>query len=125
MARFLRQRATPAEAALWEALRHRRLAGLRFRRQHKVAGFIVDFFCPEKRLVVEVDGPIHETQSEADAARDALLRATGYQVLHATNDAVLENLTAVLKTIHTAPTPPLHPSRMERGPGVRKPDRWT
>ena len=102
MARFLRQRATPAETALWEALRHRRLAGLRFRRQHKVAGFIVDFFCPEKRLVVEVDGPIHERQREADAARDTLLRANGHRVLHVTNDAVLDNLSAVLRTIHTA-----------------------
>ncbi len=112
MARFLRQRATPAEAALWEALRHRRLAGLRFRRQHKVAGFIVDFFCPEKRLVVEVDGPIHERQREADAARDTLLQATGHRVLHVTNDAVLDNLTAVLRTIRTAACSP-SPSVMD------------
>lgn len=101
MARFLRQRATLAEAALWEALRHRRLASLRFRRQHKVAGFIVDFFCPEKKLVVEVDGTIHERQREADAARDTLLQATGHRVLHVTNGAVLDNLTAVLRTIRT------------------------
>ncbi len=118
MARLLRQRATPAEAALWEALRNRRLAGLRFRRQHKIIGFIVDFCCPKKNLVVEVDGPIHAAQRESDAARDALLRATGYQVLHVTNDAVLENLAAVLTTIRTAAcTPSPSPSDGEGAGG--------
>ena len=119
IARLLRKKATPAEAMLWEALRNHRLDGLKFRRQHEIAGFIVDFFCPQKRLVIEVDGPIHEAQRDADAAREAILRSTGHRVLHVTNDAVLGDINSVLTTIRTAAFSPLHPSggRRERGRG--------
>ena len=69
-ARELRRKATPAEAILWEALRAGRLDGLKFRRQHAIGRFILDFYCATHRLCVEVDGEVHEKQRERDMARD-------------------------------------------------------
>ncbi len=68
-ARLLRRRATEAEAILWDALRSRRLGGYKFRRQHSLAAFIVDFYCPSVRLVVEVDGGIHRARPSPAGAR--------------------------------------------------------
>ncbi len=101
-ARELRHHSTPAEQVLWAALRGRQLAGLKFRRQHPLGPFIVDFCCPERRVIVEVDGPIHDDQGEADAARTAQLTAHGYQVLRFANAQVLEHLPEVLAAIQTA-----------------------
>ena len=98
-ARELRQRMTPAEKALWQHLRNRQLHGLKFRRQHPVDRFIVDFYCAAKHLVVEVDGDIHEEQSEQDAARDAFLQERGYRVLRFRNEEVLNDIKAVLERI--------------------------
>jgi very-short-patch-repair endonuclease len=61
-ARQHRSNPTPAEERLWDAIRRRQVGGARFRRQHPIAGFVLDFCCPERRLVVEVDGPIHDQQ---------------------------------------------------------------
>ena len=66
LARSFRRVSTGAEAALWKVLRGRRLGGLKFRRQHPVDGFMVDFYCAERRLIVEVDGSIHDRQRGAD-----------------------------------------------------------
>jgi very-short-patch-repair endonuclease len=66
-ARELRTRQTPAESILWDALRGRRLAGLKFRRQHPIGTFVVDFCCPDRRLAIELDGPVHAEQREHDA----------------------------------------------------------
>jgi very-short-patch-repair endonuclease len=63
----LRQAMTPAEKILWEQLRHNRLNGLQFRRQQIIDRYIVDFYCHEKALVVEIDGDIHDLQQEYDA----------------------------------------------------------
>ena len=90
---------TAAEAALWEALRGSTLDGLRFRRQHPVGQFVLDFCCPALKLVVEVDGGIHEHQREQDANRDEWLRAYGYTTVRVTNDDVLTSLPAVLTRI--------------------------
>src|SRR5450755_591674 len=76
-ARKLRADATPAERVVWNLLRNRNLGGWRFRRQHVIAGFIADFYCPELKLVVELDGGIHETQRDEDAKRDAALSRLG------------------------------------------------
>ena len=98
-ARRLRRRLTPAEQVLWERLRNRRLSGLKFRRQHPLGPYIVDFYCAEHRLVVEVDGPIHLRQREADAMRDEYLARYGYRVLRVRNDEVENDLEAVLERI--------------------------
>ncbi|HEY9766381.1 MAG TPA: DUF559 domain-containing protein, partial [Chroococcales cyanobacterium] len=63
-AREFRKEPTPSESLLWEALRKGRLDGRRFRQQQPIGHFIVDFYCPSEKLVVEVDGPIHEQQTE-------------------------------------------------------------
>jgi very-short-patch-repair endonuclease len=99
-ARHLRHRLTPAEVKLWQALRNRQLGGLRWRCQHPVGRFIVDFYCPAHRLVVEVDGEIHQQQQDYDCARTEHLQEYGYTVIRFSNEAVEHNLEAVLEAIH-------------------------
>jgi very-short-patch-repair endonuclease len=106
----LREAMTPAEQVLWEVLRARQLNGLKFRRQHPVGQFILDFYCPLYKLVVELDGGIHETQCEQDAARTEHLEAHGYHVIRFCNEEVLDNLPSVLERIADAvnfSSPPL------------------
>jgi|SRR6266568_2277628 len=101
----------------WELPRNRRLLGLKFRRQHVVAGFIVDFYCPELRLVLEIDGTQHSdtAQSEYDAARTAQLELRGLRAIRIRNDQLREDaLKALLCRISPA-VPPLH--EVERGSG--------
>ncbi len=94
-ARRLRQNLTPAEAQLWNALRRRQLAGLKFRCQHPVGRFIVDFYCPACKSVIEVDGDIHTQQKAYDEARTEQLQSFGYRVLRFTNEEVLSDLQTV------------------------------
>ena len=101
-ARELRQEATPAEETLWQALRGRRLGGRKFRRQHPLGPFIADFCCPEARLIVEVDGSVHDGQGEHDAARTQQFETHGYRVVRVRNEDVLCRLSAVLKAIAQA-----------------------
>jgi very-short-patch-repair endonuclease len=98
-ARVLRTTSTHAEALLWEALRGRKLGGIKFRRQHPIGPFVADFCCAERRLVVELDGEVHATQRERDVERDALLHQAGYTVIRFTNEQVLHDLQAVLGAI--------------------------
>jgi very-short-patch-repair endonuclease len=98
-ARSLRLNLTPAETALWNAIRGKTLLGLRFRCQHPVGRFIVDFYCPSHRLVIEVDGEIHLHQQEYDANRTEQLQTFGYHVLRFSNEEVLLNLPNVLHRI--------------------------
>ena len=98
-ARELRQPQTAAEQKLWSALRNRQLGGFKFRRQHPIDRFIVDFFCHECALVVEVDGDSHVTQVEYDHARSEWLNDRGYHVVRFTNQEVERQLPAVLEVI--------------------------
>ena len=100
--RDLRRRMTPAEQVLWQELRGQKLAGLRFRRQHPVGPFVLDFACPERLLAVELDGSVHLVQQERDAARTATLEAYGWNVIRFANELVFSDLTTVLSTIETA-----------------------
>ena len=102
-ARFHRKHPTRSEALLWAALRNRQL-GPRFRRQHPFAvGFIVDFYCPAYRLVVEVDGAVHRGHEAFDAARDAeLARTFGVRVLRLPASLVERDLAAALARIREA-----------------------
>ena len=101
-ARELRQRETSAEDLLWDALRDRRLNGLKFRRQHPVGPFVIDFCCPVRRLAVELDGEVHATQHDRDAEREAVLTAAGYRVLRFPNQAVCKRLAEVVTAIAAA-----------------------
>ena len=100
-ARQLRRAQTPAEARLWAVLR-RDWQGSHFRRQQVVEGFIVDFYCHEAALVVEVDGPVHRAQADADAYRDAVLMGWGYTVIRLTNEDVTDHLPDALARIRHA-----------------------
>ncbi len=103
-ARQLRERQTHAEQILWEHLRERRLAGLKFRRQHPIEGFIADFYCHEAKLVVEVDGAVHQekNQAERDTLRTEVLQRLELRVVRITNSEVETKLEGVLRTIADA-----------------------
>jgi very-short-patch-repair endonuclease len=89
--RSLRQNVTQAEDFLWQELRNNKLAGLKFKRQHSIGNYIVDFYCASKRLIVEADGNVHETkeQKEKDQFRDENLFDMDFKVLRFTNHQIL------------------------------------
>ncbi|NJM48782.1 MAG: endonuclease domain-containing protein [Alkalinema sp. RU_4_3] len=101
-ARSLRDNMTPAEELLWSALRNKQLLGLRFRRQHAVGNFILDFYCPAYKLAIEVDGSVHDDRQTEDAVRTQKLEQHNYQVLRFHNEEILHDLTQVLQCITTA-----------------------
>ena len=80
-AKQLRKNSTQAETWLWRQLRNRQLAGCKFRRQHAIGPYIVDFVCLEKQLVIELDGGQHQDQSSYDEQRTRYLNSLGFQVL--------------------------------------------
>jgi very-short-patch-repair endonuclease len=98
-AKDLRQEQTPAEAKLWSLLRSKQLGGLKFRRQHPIGPFIVDFCCTAHRLVIELDGHSHADQEDYDLARTEWLEGRGYRVMRFTNSQVEGQFSAVLEAI--------------------------
>lgn len=104
LARKLRKNLTASEAALWRALRGKRLDGLRFRRQHPIGPYIVDFYCASCRLAVEVDGGVHDDEDAKvhDARRDEWLGGQGVQVLRLSDRLVSSNIDDVLSRIAKA-----------------------
>ncbi|MBN8591119.1 MAG: endonuclease domain-containing protein [Anaerolineae bacterium] len=102
--REMRHQPTSAEEHLWKYLRGRRLNGAKFRRQHAIDQFIVDFVCIEQLLIVEVDGLVHEVpdQRDRDVNRQAHLEGMGYRILRFTNAEVLQSVRAVLEVIGAA-----------------------
>jgi len=122
-ARELRHPQTPAEQKLWSRLRNRQLNGFKFRRQHPIDArysgarcrFIIDFYCDEAKLCIEIDGDSHAEQIEYDQARTAHLNELGYTVIRFTNREVFNQCEAVPQQIAleceriigdaTAPTP--------------------
>lgn len=101
-ARAMRHEPTAAELALWQGLRSRGLAGAKFRRQSVIDRFIVDFVCLERKLIVEVDGDIHDQQPERDAEREAIPRDLGYRVVRVRNEEVMGQFERVLARIEAA-----------------------
>lgn len=99
-ARTLRKTMTDAELKLWKHLRARQIEGFRFRRQVAIDRYVVDFVCPQAKLVVEVKGGQHQVQSSYDAGRTALLERQGYRVLRYWNHDVLQSVEDVLADIH-------------------------
>lgn len=90
---------TDAEALLWCRLRNRQLFGHKFRRQQPIGKYIADFYCPEAKLIIELDGHEHANQIEYDAERSTWLQALGYAVIRFWNGDVLRNLSGVLEEI--------------------------
>ena len=93
----MRREPTPFENALWQRIRASQLGGFKFRRQAVIGGYVCDFFCPAKGLIVEIDGDTHD--ADVDAYRDAVLAHEGFEVLRLTNVEIRENLEGVLSKI--------------------------
>ncbi len=98
-AKELRQEMTEVEEILWAELRNRQLENLKFRRQHPLAQYIVDFYCAKHKLIVELDGGIHKQQKEYDAERSRYLEQHGYRVIRFWNHEVENSLSKVLEAI--------------------------
>jgi very-short-patch-repair endonuclease len=101
-ARRLRQRSTKPEDILWTLLRGRKLGGVKFRRQVAVLGYTVDFLSFERRLIIELDGRQHDWERDYDAARTEEIERHGFMLLRFRNDAVLNDLDAVVARIEAA-----------------------
>jgi len=97
--RKLRKRLTRAERLLWHHLRARQINERKWRRQQPVDQYVVDFFCPELRLILEIDGDVHVFHKCEDAGRQAYLESRGFRVVRFTNDDVLTNLEGVMTQI--------------------------
>jgi len=96
--RELRKQSTEAEKLLWQELRNNKLE-LKFRRQYSIGGYILDFYCSKKRLIVEIDGPIHNSSKEYDSIRDKHFRELDYKVLRFKNNDVINRLESIIKEI--------------------------
>ncbi len=112
-AKNLRKGSTDTEQVLWSHLRAKRLGGLKFRRQHPIGKYIVDFVCLEKKVVIELDGGQHAepTKKQYDGERDNWLKKEGYSVLRFWDNDVLLKTNAVVELImkHCLGHPPLNP----------------
>jgi len=100
-ARDLRNNLTEAESILWKKLRNKRLNGFKFRRQHPIAGFIADFYCHESKLIIEIDGNIHDSSynRERDEGRTFELEALGIRVIRFKNQDILNDVDRIISEI--------------------------
>ena len=101
-ARGMRGRMTDAETLLWMLLRNRRIAGAKFRRQHPAGRYILDYYCVEKKLAIELDGGQHVETADYDQHRDNWLRSQGIHVLRFWNNQILTETEAVMEVIYRA-----------------------
>jgi very-short-patch-repair endonuclease len=99
IARRLRANLTEAEKRLWSKLRRKQLEGAHFRRQRPIASYVVDFYCHEARLIIEVDGGQHADQVAQDLARTRDLKELGFHVIRFWNNEIFENIEGVLERI--------------------------
>jgi len=108
----LRNNLTPAEATLWKYLQNSKLDGKKFRRQHSIGNYILDFYCPSEKLGIEVDGNIHDgfAAQEYDKERTAYLNQLGIKIIRFQNDDIFQTQELIYKKIRsgfsTTPTPP-------------------
>jgi very-short-patch-repair endonuclease len=99
--RKLRQETTEAEDFLWQHIRNRKLNQLKFKRQHSIGNYIVDFYCASQRLIIEVDGKVHNQadQKEKDKSRDENLKEMNFKILRFSNEEVLLKINFVIQEI--------------------------
>ena len=100
-ARVFRNNMTRAEIILWSRLRERKISGYKFRRQQPILDYIVDFYCPELKLIIEADGEIHSLNenSEYDRKRDNILKINGYRIIRFTNLEIVTELDSTINKI--------------------------
>ncbi|MDD4179952.1 MAG: DUF559 domain-containing protein [Candidatus Margulisbacteria bacterium] len=104
-ARQLRKDQTSTEEKVWDILRDRRLFNLKFRRQHVIEGFVVDFYCPEHKLVIEIDGGIHNKQKDYDQLRQEEIESKFNTVIRVRNEEIKDNCVALIGKIKEAIRP--------------------
>lgn len=100
-ARLLRKNQTPQESKLWKLLRNRNFHGLKFKRQHPVGKYIVDFVCIDKKIIIEIDGGLHNTPDKikTDTSRTLYLESEGYKVIRFWNNEIDNNFEGVYLTL--------------------------
>ena len=96
LAKDLRKNLTPAEKVLWHELQNKKLSGYKFRNQHPIYRYILDFYCHKCLLAVEIDGDIHKFRKDYDEHRDKYIGSVGIKILHFTNEEIFNNLNFVL-----------------------------
>ncbi len=101
--RYLRNNMTESEEVLWDAIKQDAL-GVRFRRQFSIGHYIVDFYCPRKKLVIETDGGVHSSQKEYDEIRNKFMKDFNIKVLRFRNDQIKNSLNEVIVQIEKALT---------------------
>lgn len=101
-AEILRKNLTPVEKLLWDRLRKGQVKGIRFKAQHPISKFIVDFYCHKALLVIEIDGDVHDKEdlAERDEGREYELKKLGLRVIRFKNAEVMNNMDKVLVKIH-------------------------
>ncbi|HNX66142.1 MAG TPA: endonuclease domain-containing protein [Bacteroidales bacterium] len=100
----LRKDQTEAEKIIWQSLRRRQIEGLRFRRQHPINNFVADFYCHEAKLVIEIDGGVHDDpeQKEKDLARQQIINDFGIKVLRFKNEEIFNDIESVIIKIKSS-----------------------
>ncbi len=118
-ARLLRRQMTPSEQMLWRRLRDRKLDGWKLRRQHAIGAFVLDFYCDELKLAIEVDGGIHNISGriERDRSRQEILAGLGLRFIRVQSEEVERDVEAVIEQLRALlPHPPApSPARREKG----------
>lgn len=102
LAKHLRRNMTKAERVFWDAVRNNKVMGLQFRRQQVIDGYIADFYCNQMRLVVELDGEVHDKQKEYDQHREDVIKRRDIRVLRFRNEEVLSDIGKVIAEIEKA-----------------------
>jgi very-short-patch-repair endonuclease len=99
LARGMRYEMTKPEQVLWKHIRNKKFCGLKFKRQYPIGRYIADFYCRELKLIIEIDGDIHDRQKEYDKNRDEYLSAGGYKTLRIKNEEINESIENVFEKI--------------------------
>jgi len=107
--RILRRKTTEAELIVWRILKNRKICGHKFRRQYSIKGFVLDFYCPEAKLAIEIDGGYHlkNESQEYDREREKFIESLGIRFLRFRNDEICENINNVMTQITNYLSPPL------------------
>ena|SRR6056297_674645 len=102
LARDLRQNLTQSEKLIWEMIRNKQLDGYRFRCQHPIYRYVLDFYCHEAMLAVEIDGDVHKKREDYDGYRDEFLKSIGITTFRFSTEEVMSNINFVLNNIRTS-----------------------
>jgi very-short-patch-repair endonuclease len=118
-ARQLRKDETKAEKLVWETIRNRKFRGFKFRRQHVVQGFVLDFYCQEVKLGIEIDGAVHYKRKDYDRLRQDIIESKGINVIRIKNRDILNDKSSILKKMRKSIANQLPPLPLGEGDKMR------